>query len=102
MHREKLICHASGDITKPFTQGFFLYYIVHQGKSDDRFQMFSDVMTFQNDWMEVEVKEPLYWTTLSSPNVINNNDPEDGVPHFLRDQINPSRLEYDECKLLNN
>ncbi|KAK9687602.1 Vacuolar membrane-associated protein Iml1 [Popillia japonica] len=90
MQRDKLICHASGDITKPFVQGFFLYYIVYQNDKE-RIQQCCDLTAFQNDWMEVEVKEPLNCSTSTSPSVPNNanTDPEEGVPHFLRDEINP-------------
>ncbi|KAI4460798.1 dep domain containing protein 5 [Holotrichia oblita] len=90
MQRDKLICHASGDITKPFVQGFFLYYIVYQNDKE-RIQQSCDLTAFQNDWMEVEVKEPLNCSTSNSPSLPTNanTDPEDGVPHFLRDEINP-------------
>ncbi|KRT80387.1 hypothetical protein AMK59_7380 [Oryctes borbonicus] len=87
MQRDKLICHASGDTGKPFIQGFFLYYIIHQNDKD-RIQQSWDITTFQSDWMEVEIKEPLNWGTSHSPS-ITTNDPEEGVPHFLRDDINP-------------
>lgn len=33
MINEKLICHASGDFTKPFILGFYLYRVVQEKES---------------------------------------------------------------------
>lgn len=57
-----------------------------------------DTTVFQNDWMEVEIKEALNWGTANSPSAISNSDlnAENGVPHFLRDEISPY-LQNDEC-----
>lgn len=35
MIQDKLICHASGDFSKPFILGFYLYHIV-QDKENQR------------------------------------------------------------------
>lgn len=34
MLRERLICHASGDFSKPFVFGFYLYHIVSNEKGN--------------------------------------------------------------------
>lgn len=33
MRKEKLICHASGDFSKPVIAGFYLYFIAQQNKN---------------------------------------------------------------------
>lgn len=38
MIQDKLICHASGDFSKPFILGFYLYHIV-QDKENQRGKM---------------------------------------------------------------
>jgi hypothetical protein len=32
MLKERMICHASGDVSHPFIVGFYLYHIVQQEK----------------------------------------------------------------------
>lgn len=57
LFREGMICHASGDFTKPILQGYYLYYIViHDKKSKEYQKPICDSDAFENEWMEVELK----------------------------------------------
>lgn len=55
-----------------------------------------DVKSFENEWMEVEIREPLNWGLSSNNNQTSNlNNREEGVPHFLCDEIDLSYLQGD-------
>lgn len=55
---------------------------------------------FENEWMEVEVKPPLNWGLSTSPMALkvpnSVSDREQGVPHFLCEDID---AEYSDCDL---
>ncbi|KAG7211009.1 hypothetical protein KM043_016376 [Ampulex compressa] len=106
MIQEKLICHASGDFTKPFILGFYLYHIV-QDKENQRAADYSpplgDLQSFENEWVEVEMRAPKGWCepispttfpTISSPISIPSCDAvdESNVPFFLRDELDLADL----------
>ncbi|VVC42362.1 Hypothetical protein CINCED_3A011295 [Cinara cedri] len=58
---EGLICHASGDSSHPFIDGFYLYYMpVCESPTDQSFPK-HDFQAFENEWVEVEVKEPIQY-----------------------------------------
>ncbi|EAT34884.1 AAEL012917-PA, partial [Aedes aegypti] len=80
MRRNRMICHASGEYSKPVIPGFCLYYIMQQNKeSRDYLPPLGDLEAFENEWMEVEVQHP----DLQRP-----IDPIDvGVQPFLRETI---------------
>ncbi|XP_014598168.1 PREDICTED: DEP domain-containing protein 5 isoform X2 [Polistes canadensis] len=115
MIQETLICHASGDFSKPFILGFYLYHIVQDKenqKAADYSPPLGDLQSFENEWVEVEMKAPKGWCepttttattttstttstttttlpTMSSPISIPNYDTvdESNVPLFLRDDL---------------
>ncbi|XP_043673343.1 GATOR complex protein Iml1 isoform X8 [Vespula pensylvanica] len=61
MIQETLICHASGDFSKPFILGFYLYHIVQDKenqKAADYSPPLGDLQSFENEWVEVEMKAP--------------------------------------------
>ncbi|XP_025163444.1 GATOR complex protein DEPDC5 isoform X5 [Harpegnathos saltator] len=101
MIQDKLICHASGDFSKPFVLGFYLYHIVHDKenqKAADYSAPLGDLESFENEWVEVEMRPPKGWCepaspttlpTMSSPITISSCDAidESNVPPFLRDNI---------------
>ncbi|XP_039435654.1 GATOR complex protein Iml1 isoform X2 [Culex pipiens pallens] len=80
MRRARMICHASGEYSKPVVPGFYLYYIMMQDKeSRDYTPPLGDLEAFENEWMEVEVQHP---------DLVKPVDPIDvGVPVFLRETI---------------
>lgn len=54
-----MICHASGDCSKPLRPGFFLYFICHpDSRTPDYTPPLGDLETFENEWMEVEIEMP--------------------------------------------
>lgn len=100
---EKLICHASGDFSHPFIDGFYLYYfpmcesptdqckltklLLDKLKTNMNSFLFSvsfpthDFQAFENEWVEVEVKQPIEY-----PNTID----------FLMDNLSlPEPLKHD-------
>ncbi|XP_046613786.1 GATOR complex protein Iml1 isoform X1 [Neodiprion virginianus] len=99
MIRERLICHASGSFKKPFILGFYLYHIVQDkdGQKDrEYFPPLGDLRSFENEWVEVEMKVPKGWCEPTAPTQISNiSSPisipscdiidESSVPVFLRD-----------------
>lgn len=101
MIQEKLICHASGDFSKPFILGFYLYHIVQDKenqKAADYSPPLGDLQSFENEWVEVEMRAPKGWCeptspvtfpTMSSPISIPSSDTidETNVPSFLRDDL---------------
>ncbi|XP_014474176.1 PREDICTED: DEP domain-containing protein 5 isoform X5 [Dinoponera quadriceps] len=93
MIQDKLICHASGDFSKPFVLGFYLYHIVHDKenqKAVDYSAPLGDLESFENEWVEVEMRPPKGWcepTTMSSPVTSCDAIDESNVPPFLRDNI---------------
>ncbi|KZC10817.1 DEP domain-containing protein 5 [Dufourea novaeangliae] len=101
MIQEKLICHASGDFSKPFILGFYLYHVVHDKENQratDYFSPTGDLQSFENEWVEVEITAPKGWCeptspgtfpTMSSPITIPSCDTvdESNVPSFLKDDL---------------
>ncbi|XP_067645950.1 GATOR complex protein Iml1 isoform X6 [Eurosta solidaginis] len=78
IHREKMICHASGDWDKQVIPGFYLYYIAQQDKNaKDYVKPLYDLSAFENEWMEIELQgcNHLWTDETRIPN----------VPTFLRD-----------------
>lgn len=59
--------------------------------------MLGDLQSFENEWLEVEVRPPLNWglntseTSMDVPNSRHNR--EVGVPHFLCDDIDTAYLQ---------
>ncbi|XP_076241100.1 GATOR complex protein Iml1 isoform X2 [Calliopsis andreniformis] len=110
MIQEKLICHASGDFSKPFILGFYLYHVVQDKenqKAADYFSPSGDLQSFENEWVEVEIKAPKGWceptsptafSTMSSPITIPNCDTvdESNVPPFLKDDLDLADLGDDK------
>nr|CAD7428626.1 unnamed protein product [Timema monikensis] len=86
MLKEHYICHASGDFSHPFIVGFYLYHLVHpekEGQKDPEYlQPLGDLESFENEWIEVEVKHPGGWRQGACPQAL-----EAGVPKFLRDTL---------------
>ncbi|XP_076679614.1 GATOR complex protein Iml1 isoform X5 [Andrena cerasifolii] len=101
MIQDKIICHASGDFSKPFILGFYLYHVVQDKENQraaDYFSPSGDLQSFENEWVEVEIKAPKGWCeptspvtcpTISSPITIPNCDTvdESNVPSFLKDDL---------------
>lgn len=84
MRAEKLICHASGDPSKPIVSGFVLYFITKQNKeAKDYMRPLCDLQAFENEWMEVEIRE--------SEEAVGE---EAHVPKFLRNTIAAAKV-YD-------
>uniref|UniRef100_A0A2S2R9E1 DEP domain-containing protein 5 n=1 Tax=Sipha flava TaxID=143950 RepID=A0A2S2R9E1_9HEMI len=60
---EGLICHASGDFSHPFIDGFYLYYFpMCESPTDQSTFPPHDFQAFENEWVEVEVKQPIEYT----------------------------------------
>ncbi|CAL7950358.1 unnamed protein product [Xylocopa violacea] len=101
MIQDKLICHASGDFSKPFILGFYLYHVVQDKENQragDYFSPLGDLQSFENEWVEVEIKAPKGWceptspgsfSSISSPMTIPSSDTvdESNVPPFLKDNL---------------
>lgn len=55
------------------------------------------MQSFENEWLEVEVRSPLNWGRSSSPGAVNvpnaYRNREVGVPHFLCDDIDMAYLQ---------
>ncbi|XP_050506541.1 GATOR complex protein Iml1 isoform X1 [Diabrotica virgifera virgifera] len=98
LYKDQFIRHASGDTSRTFVYGFYLFYIISNDK-DETFQLCGDIEIFENEWMEVKVKPALNWglaapsSTLHVPNSFS--DREHGVPHFLCDDIDAEYAERD-------
>ncbi|OAD60256.1 DEP domain-containing protein 5 [Eufriesea mexicana] len=104
MIQDKLICHASGDFSKPFILGFYLYHIVQDKENQragDYFSPLGDLQSFENEWVEVEIKAPKGWCEpsssvsfppISSPMTIPSCDAvdESNVASFLKDDLDIS------------
>ncbi|CAI6354849.1 unnamed protein product [Macrosiphum euphorbiae] len=57
---EGLICHASGDFSHPFIDGFYLYYFPScESPTGQPSFPTHDFQAFENEWVEVEVKQPI-------------------------------------------
>ncbi|XP_022819867.1 GATOR complex protein DEPDC5 isoform X5 [Spodoptera litura] len=102
--QEKLICHASGDTTKRFVVGYYMYHILPQKKDKeampDYVKPLGDLQSFENEWMEVEVLGPrsplLPAETTTGAIDISGTSPvtdDTGVPAFLCDNIDPSYMQ---------
>ncbi|XP_071633738.1 GATOR complex protein Iml1 isoform X7 [Temnothorax longispinosus] len=98
MIQDKLICHASGDFSQPFVLGFYLYHIVQDEnqKAADYSAPLGNLQSFENEWVEVEMRPPKGWceptssTTVSTVPAITipcDTIDESNVPPFLRDDI---------------
>ncbi|KAL0108779.1 hypothetical protein PUN28_014128 [Cardiocondyla obscurior] len=95
MIQDKLICHASGDFSQPFVLGFYLYHVVHDKenqKAADYSAPLGNLQSFENEWVEVEMRAPKGWcepisSTISTPAIPSDAIDESNVPHFLRDDI---------------
>lgn len=117
LHKNKMIRHASGDSSKAFIYGFYLFYIIPTEKGifstfaldsnclysfvdEKEFQPSGDIQIFENEWMEVEVKPTLNWglpiptNTLQVPNSFS--EIEHGVPHFLCEEVDANYSDYDQ------
>lgn len=102
MIQDKLICHASGDFSKPFILGFYLYHIVQDKENQragDYFSPLGDLQSFENEWVEVEIKAPKGWCEPPSsgsfpPMTISNCDTvdESNVVSFLKDDLDISDI----------
>ncbi|XP_016844784.1 GATOR complex protein Iml1 isoform X2 [Nasonia vitripennis] len=107
MIQEKLICHASGDFSKPFILGFYLYHIVldkDSQKGSDYSPPLGDLQSFENEWVEVEMRAPKGWcephsnsssnlhSNITHPITIPSCDTidESNVPVFLRNDLDLS------------
>lgn len=105
MLQEKVICHASGDTTKRFVVGYYMYHILPQKKDKDPtdyVRPLGDLQSFENEWMEVEVlgpRSPLVPHEASSGALdISGCSPLTdltGVPAFLCDNIDPDYMHCD-------
>ncbi|XP_043506700.1 GATOR complex protein Iml1 isoform X3 [Frieseomelitta varia] len=105
MIQDKLICHASGDFSKPFILGFYLYHIVQDKENQragDYFSPLGDLQSFENEWVEVEIKTPKGWCEPSlpgslSPMTISSCDTvdESNVAPFLKDDLDISDIVND-------
>ncbi|XP_074113588.1 GATOR complex protein Iml1 isoform X5 [Cotesia typhae] len=104
MITDRLICHASGDFSKPFVLGFYLYHIVQDKdthKGSDPLPL-GDLQSFENEWVEVEMEAPKGWCqssglsfpSVTSPIPISSCEPidESNIPAFLRDDIEVSEI----------
>ncbi|XP_034240343.1 GATOR complex protein Iml1 isoform X2 [Thrips palmi] len=100
MLTDKLICHASGDFSHPLRIGFYLYHIVpdydQQKDGDFGSAPLGDIQSFENEWLEVEVRHPTNWVqsaTGSIDNVPNSPTlpptypPLSPLPKFLHDTM---------------
>lgn len=76
-----MICHASGVITKPISQGYFLI-VVQDKKSKDYHKPICGSDTFENEWMEVELKCDCI-----------SNQTKDYIPRFLQESAQISFLD---------
>ncbi|XP_050487982.1 GATOR complex protein Iml1 isoform X2 [Bombus huntii] len=108
MIQDKLICHASGDFSKPFILGFYLYHIVQDKENQragDYFSPLGDLQSFENEWVEVEIRAPKGWCEpsspgsfplMSSPMTIPSCDTtivdESNVAPFLKDELDISDM----------
>uniref|UniRef100_A0ABD2W441 DEP domain-containing protein n=1 Tax=Trichogramma kaykai TaxID=54128 RepID=A0ABD2W441_9HYME len=111
MIQEKLICHASGDFSKQFIVGFYLYHIVQdKDHQKDYLPPLGDLQSFENEWIEVETRVPKGWcepqsshsstghlstssnSTVSHPISIPSSDTidESDVYVFLRNDLGDS------------
>lgn len=86
-----MICHASGDLSKPIVPGYFLYYIMIQDKKlKDYVKPLCDLEAFENEWMEIELK----LERILDPR-------EASVPYFLHENVEMNFLEGPVYKQLH-
>ncbi|XP_066249180.1 GATOR complex protein Iml1 isoform X1 [Euwallacea similis] len=99
LHKEKLIRHASGDPKKPFVYGFCLFYVSTDKDEREVYLSYSDPDSFESEFLEVEIKPALNWgvpvNSAGSTISIRGESSEDGVMHFLREEIDPDYGEVD-------
>ncbi|XP_026329344.1 GATOR complex protein DEPDC5 isoform X2 [Hyposmocoma kahamanoa] len=101
--QDKMICHASGDTSKRFVVGYYMYHILPQKNSKeltDYVKPLGDLQSFENEWMEVEVlgpRSPLVSAEIKARAIdISGSSPvtdDTGVPAFLCDNIDPNYME---------
>lgn len=101
--QEGLICHASGDTSKRYVVGYYMYHILPQKKEKDSMTDYinplGDLQSFENEWMEVEVLGPrsplIPAETMTGAIDISGSSPvtdDTGVPAFLCDNIDPNYM----------
>ncbi|XP_044001787.1 GATOR complex protein Iml1 isoform X3 [Aphidius gifuensis] len=107
MINEKLICHASGDYTKPFIIGYYFYYIVQE--KNHKLQHYSSAQSFENEWVEIEIKPPVNWcqpvTNSSLTNIPTSTCEtidESNIPPFLRDDLDIYLLSQEKERQIIN
>ncbi|GBP54568.1 GATOR complex protein DEPDC5 [Eumeta japonica] len=103
--QDKLICHASGDTTKRFVVGYYMYHMLPSRKDKelpDYVKPLGDLQSFENEWMEVEVlgpRSPLLPADQAEGGImISTGSPltdETGVPAFLCDNIDLNYMHLD-------
>lgn len=86
-----MICHASGDPSKPIIAGYYLYYIVVQDKKSKEYSKpLCDLEAFENEWLEVELK------------LEKVEDPKEAnVPKFLHENVEMHLLDGPVYKQLH-
>ncbi len=52
MQEKRMICHASGNSSQPFVNGFYFFYLHPNPKEDVPYR--NNIEQFKNDWVEVE------------------------------------------------
>jgi DEP domain-containing protein 5 len=84
-----MILHASGDFSKRIIVGFYLYYIVHQDKESREYvPPLGDLEAFENEWMEVEIRDP---EAMIEPHEI-------GIANFLHNDFFLQPIDYELYK----
>ncbi|XP_069703010.1 GATOR complex protein Iml1 isoform X2 [Periplaneta americana] len=87
MIKEQMICHASGDFSHPLIVGFYLYHIVQQEKDQkdaEYVHPLGDLQSFENEWLEVEVKHPGGWRQSGATSPSSETQSSSGpIPKFL-------------------
>ncbi|CAH2074269.1 unnamed protein product, partial [Iphiclides podalirius] len=100
MLQEKMICHASGDSTKRFVVGYYMYHILPQKKDKeltDYVKPLGDLQSFENEWMEVEVlgpRSPLLPQPAGAVDIAGAGGEPPGVPAFLCHNIDPRYMDH--------
>ncbi|XP_077296964.1 GATOR complex protein Iml1 isoform X2 [Arctopsyche grandis] len=112
MHKEGLICHASGDFSKTFIIGYYMYFMLPQKKdSTDFISPLGDLQSFENEWMEVEVlgprtphcnasdePHPQGALDIGDSHAMENLTDESKVPAFLCNHIDPNYINQDNSE----
>ena len=78
---KRLICHSSGEVNHPFTNGFYLFSITqHVDSFIANAPYRGDLETFKNDWMEVRIRGEKMDSNFGEGLL--------SVPEFLKDDMN--------------